>query len=68
MTTATNTLAARLLTIQGNGDYAAAKELSAQMGTVDAQLAGDLQRLAQAHIPVDIRFEQGLEVLGLDKP
>jgi hypothetical protein len=36
MTTATNTLAARLLTIQGNGDYAAAKELSAQMGSDDA--------------------------------
>ncbi len=68
MTTAINTLAARLLTIQGNGDYAAAKALNAQMGAVDAQLAGDLQRLEQAHIPVDIRFEQGLEVLGLDKP
>lgn len=68
MTAAMNHLAARLLIIQGTGDYAAAKKLSAQMGTVDAPLAADLQRLAQAHIPVDIRFEQGLEVLGLNKP
>jgi hypothetical protein len=27
-----------------------------------------LKRLDQAHIPVDIRFEQGLDVLGLKQP
>ncbi|WEN15940.1 Zn-dependent hydrolase [Rhodanobacter sp. AS-Z3] len=68
MTAAMNALSAKLLTIQGDGDYAAAKQLTDQMGNVDAQLAGDLKRLDQAHIPVDVRFEQGLDVLGLKKP
>ncbi len=68
MTAAMNALSAKLLTIQGDGDYDAAKQLTDQMGAVDAQLAGDLKRLGQAHIPVDIRFEQGLDVLGLKKP
>jgi len=68
MTAAMNALSAKLLTIQGDGDYEAAKQLTEQMGNVDAQLAGDLKRLDQAHIPVDIRFEQGLDVLGLKQP
>lgn len=68
MTVAMNALSAKLLTIQGNGDYEAAKQLTDQMGAVDAELAGDLKRLDQAHIPVDIRFEQGLDVLGLKQP
>ncbi len=67
MTAAMNALSAKLLTIQGDGDYDAAKQLTDQMGAVDAELAGDLKRLDQAHIPVDIRFEQGLDVLGLKK-
>ncbi len=68
MTAAMDALSAKLLTIQGDGDYAAARQLTDQMGAVDAQLAGDLKRLDQAHIPVDIRFEQGLDVLGLKQP
>ncbi|GAA0887608.1 dipeptidyl-peptidase 3 family protein [Rhodanobacter soli] len=68
MTAAMSALSAKLLTIQGDGDYEAAKQLTDQMGAVDAELAGDLKRLDQAHIPVDIRFEQGLDVLGLKKP
>ena len=68
MTAAMNALSAKLLTIQGDGDYAAAQQLTDQMGTVDAGLAADLKRLDQAHIPVDVRFEQGLDVLGLKKP
>jgi hypothetical protein len=57
-----------LLTIQGDGDYAAAKQLTDQMGSVGPTLAADLKRLDTAHIPVDIRFDQGLSVLGLDTP
>jgi hypothetical protein len=68
MTAAMNALSAKLLTIQGDGDYAAAKQLTDTMGSVDAQLAGDLKRLEQAKIPVDVTFEQGLDVLGLSKP
>ncbi|MEO6798339.1 MAG: Zn-dependent hydrolase [Rhodanobacter sp.] len=65
MTAAMNALSAKLLTIQGDGDYAAATQLTEQMGLVGPVLAADLKRLDQAHIPVDIRFEQGLDVLGL---
>jgi hypothetical protein len=68
MTAAMSTLSTKLLTIQGDGDYDAAKQLTDQLGAADAKLAGDLNRLAEANIPVDIRFEQGLDVLGLGKP
>jgi len=65
MTAAMNKLSAKLLTIQGDGDYAAAKALTDSMGNIDATLAGDLKKLDAAHIPVDITFEQGKGVLGL---
>lgn len=65
MTAAMNALSAKLLTIQGDGDYAAAKALTDSMGNVDATLAGDLKKLDAAHIPVDITFAQGKDVLGL---
>jgi hypothetical protein len=68
MTAAMNELSTKLLTIQGNGDYTAAKQLTDQLGAVDAELAGDLKRLDQAHIPIDIRFDQGLDMLGLKQP
>ncbi|HTN29882.1 MAG TPA: hypothetical protein VL178_03475, partial [Pseudomonas sp.] len=68
MTAAMSSLSTKLLTIQGDGDYDAAKQLTDQLGAADAKLAGDLNRLAEANIPVDIRFEQGLDVLGLGKP
>lgn len=65
MTAAMDALSAKLLTIQGNGDYAAAKQLTDSMGSVGPTLAADLKKLDAAHIPVDIRFEQGKGVLGL---
>jgi hypothetical protein len=58
-------LSARLLTLQGNGDYAAVDAFVTDMGNVSAALQADLDRLAAAAIPVDIVFEQGTEVLGL---
>lgn len=68
MTAAMNALSAKLLTIQGDGDYDAAKQLTDGMGNVDAELAGDLKKLEGAKIPVDVVFEQGLDVLGLPQP
>lgn len=65
MTAAMDALSAKLLTIQGDGDYAAAKQLTDSMGSVGPTLAADLKKLDAAHIPVDIRFEQGKGVLGL---
>ena len=37
------------------------------MGVIQPTLAKDLTKLKDAHIPVDIRFEQGLETLGLQE-
>ena len=54
-----------ILTIQGDGDYAAAVQLLQQQGVIGEQLDADLQRLAAQGIPVDITFTQGKEVLGL---
>ena len=58
-------LSAKLLTLQGNGDYAAVDAFVAEMGSVSRKLQADLDRLAAASIPVDIVFEQGTEVLDL---
>ncbi|MCB9052152.1 MAG: Zn-dependent hydrolase [Lewinellaceae bacterium] len=55
-----------ILTLQGNGDYDGVAGLVATKGKVGEQLQGDLARLAEASIPVDIVFEQGVEVLGLE--
>jgi hypothetical protein len=58
-------LSARLLTLQGDGDYAAVAAFVEEMGNVGPALQADLDRLAAAAIPVDIVFEQGSDVLGL---
>jgi len=64
---AMNALSAKLLTVQGDGDYAEAKRMTETMGVVKPQLAADLAKLKDAKIPVDIRFEQGLQTLGLQQ-
>lgn len=65
MQAAMNALSAKLLTIQGDGDYAAAKQLTDSTGVISPELAADLKRLDTAKIPVDVTFDQGLSVLGL---
>ncbi len=54
-----------ILTLQGDGDYDAVSGLVNRMGKVDEVLQKDLDRLAEKNIPVDIVFEQGIDVLGL---
>jgi len=54
-----------ILTIQGDGDYPKSKDLLDNMGVVGSELQADLDRLAEANIPVDVTFIQGKEVLGL---
>ena len=41
------------------------QKLMEEKGRIHAALATDLNRVADAGIPVDIVFEQGVEVLGL---
>lgn len=54
-----------ILTIQGNGDYEAAKSLLDEKGFIQDQLQSDLDRLKEKGIPKDIVFKQGTAVLGL---
>ena len=66
MTRAMTELSRLLLTLQGDGDYAGATELTETKGVIGAQLQADLDRLTSAGIPVDITFRQGAGILGLD--
>jgi hypothetical protein len=66
MTQAMTELSGLLLTLQGDGDYDGASELTASKGVIGEQLQADLDRLTRAGIPVDITFMQGLAQLGLD--
>jgi len=56
----------RILTIQGDGDYEAAKAWVEGDGIMTESLRKDLDRVNAAGIPVDIVFRQGKEVLGLE--
>ena len=55
-----------ILTLQGDGDYEGAKELTDKKGIITPSLQADLDRLTDASIPVDIVFQQGIAELGLD--
>ncbi|RDC61655.1 dipeptidyl-peptidase 3 family protein [Adhaeribacter pallidiroseus] len=65
MEQAMNKLSEKILVLQGNGDYAGVKQLLSEQGKISPELQNDLNRLAQAEIPVDVVFEQGPQVLGL---
>lgn len=65
MTEAMNALAKDILTLQGNGDYAAVKKLFEEKGFITDELQADLDRIAEANIPRDIQCIQGKKLLGL---
>ncbi len=65
MREAMNVLSERILTLQGNGDYAGVASFMEQYGAMTPALEQDLARLAAAEIPVDIVFEQGKRVAGV---
>ncbi len=62
MQKAMNSLSELILTIQGDGDYEQAKKIIEEKGIIGKELQDDLDRLKQAKIPVDIVFEQGMEI------
>ncbi len=66
MQTAVAALSQKILALQGDGDYEGAKALTEEMGVILPDLQADLDRLTDAQIPVDVVFEQGLAVLGLE--
>ncbi|MDA9072092.1 Zn-dependent hydrolase [bacterium] len=65
MNDAMNALSAKILKLQGDGDYEGVAKLVAEETIIREDLASDLARLAELGIPVDVVFEQGTEVLGL---
>ncbi len=66
MTLAMNSLAEKIIIIQGDGDYEAAKKMIDEQGVIMPALQADLNRIEEAGIPIDIEFNQGLKVLGLE--
>ena len=65
MKIAMNELSAIILKLQGDGDYEGVGDLMAKKGNVGADLQMELDKLTKKAIPVDVVFEQGVEVLGL---
>jgi hypothetical protein len=54
-----NALSQKILTLQGNGDYAGVQQFQEQYGKISPELQKDLDRLKTKGIPVDVVFEQG---------
>jgi hypothetical protein len=67
MKSAMTSLSALIIKLQGDGDLAGVKKLLQEKGSIQAELQGDLDRLKSKNIPVDIVFEQGIEVLNLNQ-
>jgi hypothetical protein len=55
----------KILTIQGNGDYEAAKAWVEEAAMIPPGLQADLDRLNSSNIPVDIVFRQRPSYVGL---
>ncbi len=66
MQEAISALAEQILRVQGDGDYDAVSEFMTETGRMGQHLENDLGRLAREGIPIDIVFNQGLDVLGLN--
>jgi len=66
MKEAMNALSEKILILQGDGNYDGVAELVASQGVIGEALQAELDRLSEQNIPVDIVFEQGVDVLGLD--
>ena len=62
---AVNELAGVILKIQGDGDYDGLGEFQETYMVVTDTLQQNLDGLGEAGIPVDVVFEQGVDVLGL---
>jgi hypothetical protein len=66
MSIAMEDLSKLILKLQGDGDLAGVKQLVEQKGKIMPELQKDLDQLMSKNIPIDVVFEQGKEVLGLE--
>jgi len=60
-------LSHEIIVIQGNGDYQAALKRATEKGVISPTLQKDLKKIDSKHIPRDLNFIQGANVLGLSK-
>jgi hypothetical protein len=58
-------LSRMIIELQGDGAYDRVKELSETQAVIGDMLQQQLDRLTSEGIPVDVVFEQGVDVLGL---
>lgn len=65
MKEAMNSLSSLILQLQGDGDKAGVEKLMEEKGSIGPGLQADLDMLGEKGIPVDVIFEQGVDVLGL---
>jgi hypothetical protein len=65
MSPAVRELAGAILKLQGDGDYEGLARFQEKYMVVSPRLQESLDLVAAKGIPVDVTFEQGLEVLGL---
>jgi hypothetical protein len=59
-----NALATKIITLQGDGDYAGVGNFNDQYGKITPETQKDLARLASLGVPVDVIFDQGVSVVG----
>lgn len=62
---AMNDLSAFIITLQGNGDKVAVEKAQKEKANISTELQNDLDKLMKKNIPVDVVFEQGVDVLGV---
>ncbi len=67
MRVAIRDLGSELLVLQGDGDLEGVKKMLTERGGIDAALQTELNQIQTKKIPVDIVFDQGISVLGLDR-
>lgn len=65
MKEAMNSLAEKILVIQGDGNLEEAKKWVDAKANINEELQKDLDRISEAGIPRDIVFKQGKDVIGL---
>lgn len=63
---AVNSWANVILTTQGEGNFEFAEKFAMEHGLVVGDLRKDIDRINSNNIPRDIRFRQGLKILGLE--
>jgi hypothetical protein len=63
---AMKSLSGLILQLQGDGDYEAVGQLVKDKGIIPETLKNDLKKLNDAHIPIDIIFDQGIETLEIN--